>query len=88
MDLMDDDALYNRMPPSSVSFYFQNLQRSARVSSEALAALERGLSVNSEADNLAAYRANWEALHAIASRIEPDADGVVYIRRYHMPRPD
>ena len=88
MDVMDVDAQYNKMPPSSVSFYFQNRQRSARVTSEALTALQPENPVNTEAENKAAYETHWKALHAFALTIEPDADGVVFIRRYHLPRRD
>ena len=85
MDVMDMDAQYNKMPPSSVSFYFQNLQRSARVTSEALTALQPAHPVLTEAENKAAYETHWKTLHAIALTIEPGADGVVFIRRYHLP---
>ena len=86
MDEMDKDAKFNNMPPCSVSFYFQNGQRSARVTSEALAALLPSLPVETEAENIAAYQKHWKSLHAIALRIDPDPAGVVHIRRYHLPR--
>ena len=76
------------MPPSSVSFYFQNLQKSARVTSEALAALQPALPVNTEVENLASYKAHRETLHAVPTTIEPGADGVTYTRHYHLPRHD
>ena len=86
MDVMDADPQYNRMPPSSVSFYFQNLQRSARVTSEALTALQPAHPVDTEAEAKAAYEVHWETLHAIALTIDSGADGVVFIRRYHLPK--
>lgn len=84
MEVIDENAEYNRQTPHSVSFYFAARRRSARVTQAALEALEHGTVLSGEGDCLDAYGRHWERLHAIAAEVPPDADGVVCIKVEHL----
>lgn len=84
MEVIDQKAEFNGMEPKSVSFYFADGRRSARVTQTALEALEHGTVLNSEGDFLGAYGRHWERLHAKAAEVPPDADGVVCIKMEHL----
>jgi hypothetical protein len=81
MDQMDDDATYNvRLRRVLFEYRANNQAHSASISEGALERLAEGQYLAGQNWRIAAYRANWEAIHALAETLRERGENPVFIR--------